>query len=657
MSQANSENEGKKKAIIISVSQYEDLPPLGFCKNDGNEMYDVLLKQGYEIPENMKLVGEVDFLTLRDSILRFFKNDTIKPKDTLVFYFSGHGVTGPSGDTYLASSEINRNNPYRRGIPFDDLAKWRDSTVSNRVVTILDCCFSGADELASNSDEFTKMAAKGEEEAANIGRGAMDKKFQEGNGKCILASSLAAQSSYNMTDKPYSAFTNFLIEGLKGGKGKSVDKNGFVTPQTLSDYIFDQLDAHGYNKKQRPISKLQLSGNIILAQHPEFVKAQNNTGVAISKTGIWTEMKKSIKYALTVCKKESVLGPFEKLTIQKILYLGDMLLKIYENSPDSEKAKSKKFKILLNNLLKMNEKKLEQFCKDLYAHEKKISLNQNSLEYLFADPLEMQEKSFAPILESQIQEQPKTNQEPTITSVNPEIKKIKPILEIDEISNMKQIEEKLTIRHMDQKFTIKIIDERLFEEKPRLFWRVEPKIDSGVIENFSGAKGSYQIEKTLGFLMRIQDLEKLQDAKIYFDYKYPEGKITASIPIMIPNITGEGTFAEHDLVSIYLFDAMYLEKNQNRHGGKPPSPPTFSLIDENGNRQISITKPMTMSKPGFFVRKGTASEFLVERQKKFAKKNWKFLNVTYFYDGWTKEFRYNVSPSKKKRRMTRFFRR
>jgi hypothetical protein len=43
-------NEGKKRALIISISSYADncLPPLDFCEKNGKEMYSLLKTLGYK---------------------------------------------------------------------------------------------------------------------------------------------------------------------------------------------------------------------------------------------------------------------------------------------------------------------------------------------------------------------------------------------------------------------------------------------------------------------------------------------------------------------------------------------------------------------------------------------------------------------------------
>jgi len=146
--------QGKRKALIIGISYYTDtrLEELDFCKNDGEKMYELLksLRDPFEISENNKLIGEVEGVNMIDKIGDFFDDINNHPDDTLLFYYSGHGVPGVD-DTYLASSEIDPDKPYKRGFPFEDLSKMmeKERCTATRVVVILDCCYSGATKLSS----------------------------------------------------------------------------------------------------------------------------------------------------------------------------------------------------------------------------------------------------------------------------------------------------------------------------------------------------------------------------------------------------------------------------------------------------------------------------------------------------------------------------
>jgi tetratricopeptide (TPR) repeat protein len=268
-----SKNKGKKKALIIAISNYDNFPKekqLPFCKNDGEEIYQILQKQGYEIPDDWKLIGTVTSKQLRDAIFDFFRNRT-ESKDTLLFYFSGHGIPDGYGGHYLAPSDIKTDLPEYYGFRFTDLEDQANKSPAKKIITILDCCFSGAAEVKGNEDDVAKSA-----------RSDMERTFKEGDGKCVLASSLADQVSYKKKDEPYSLFTYCLLEGLKGGNGEAINLEGYVTPYSLGNYVYDRITS--IDRRQKPITKTEMSGEIILAYYPQLVQKQEKELARISST-------------------------------------------------------------------------------------------------------------------------------------------------------------------------------------------------------------------------------------------------------------------------------------------------------------------------------------------------------------------------------------
>lgn len=255
------DNRAKRKALIIAVSEYDKqsgLRQLPFCKNDGEAMYNVLQSQ-YDIPEKWVMVGRAEGEKIKNKIYEFFRESANKD-DTLFFYFSGHGVPDNYGDTFLASSDINKDLIDKYGYNFWELENVAiKKTPARNVIVALDCCLAGSANLVDKN---------GTEEATKV-RGNMEKVFREGNGKCILASSLDGQSSYQMEGQNYSRFTWFLLEGLNGGNGEAVDDNGFVTPYKLSNYIYDNIPLLD---QQKPVTKTAMSGDIIIAHYPKLAK-------------------------------------------------------------------------------------------------------------------------------------------------------------------------------------------------------------------------------------------------------------------------------------------------------------------------------------------------------------------------------------------------
>lgn len=174
----------QKKALVIGISDYTNLQKLDFCKNDGKEIYEVLSSLGYEVSDKFRLVGEAKGEKVRDSIYDFFDNVNNNLDDTLLFYYSGHGVPDVDG-MYLASSDTDPDKPYRRGFSFEELTKMIQKSISDKIVVILDCCYSGS----------AKISKGHEDDAAKIGRTAIDEKSRKlplGQGKYILSASQAA---------------------------------------------------------------------------------------------------------------------------------------------------------------------------------------------------------------------------------------------------------------------------------------------------------------------------------------------------------------------------------------------------------------------------------------------------------------------------------
>jgi len=277
-------SEGIKKALIISVSDYQDetLENLKSCKNDGDEMFKVLTDLGYEIPSERKLVGKVNSQDMKEAIIQFYRDGSVKPQDTLLFYFSGHGLLDGYGGRFFANTQTGTSIPEEYGLPFNFLTEQMQKTDSDKTVAILDCCFSGGAAL----DVVNKFSgSKGEEESEKLGREALEKQFAKSQGTCVLASSLSNHLSYMLPDKPFSAFTYFVLEGLKGHKD-AVDSEGCVTPTLLSQFIFSKL-SQIKGITQKPIRNISVAGKIILAQHPKpKIKTESSLNLGKEKTPI-----------------------------------------------------------------------------------------------------------------------------------------------------------------------------------------------------------------------------------------------------------------------------------------------------------------------------------------------------------------------------------
>ena len=260
-----------KRALIIGVSEYDSgtVQGLEFCRNDGKKMEEVLRSINYEVAENSGLIGYVKFGEMRDAIYDFFDRSKARADDILLLYYSGHGVPDTDGDIYLSTSEIDPNEPYRRGFSFNELTKMINNSPSAKIVVVLDCCYSGAARISKGTEESvaTLATAKIDEKTSQL---------QNNKGICLLAASQAAQEAYALKEGEHSIFTYHLLDGLKG---KAVDPKGNVTAESLGKYVHRAIVNLPYEKrpKQTPIRKIEAGDEIILAQYPETIKPKHSS--------------------------------------------------------------------------------------------------------------------------------------------------------------------------------------------------------------------------------------------------------------------------------------------------------------------------------------------------------------------------------------------
>ena len=88
-----------------------------------------------------------------------------------------------------------------------------------------------------------------------------------------MAASQAYQKAFETAQKSHSLFSYYLIEGLKGNE-ETVDKYGYITPDSSSKYVYNRIMLLPPRERpmQKPIRKVEQSGDIILAYYPELAK-------------------------------------------------------------------------------------------------------------------------------------------------------------------------------------------------------------------------------------------------------------------------------------------------------------------------------------------------------------------------------------------------
>jgi hypothetical protein len=228
---------GRKWAVIVGIDKYmKEVTPLRCATNDAREFSKALVEsQGFEEDDVFLLTSDQSGNRLPDksSMVRWISHvkQHAGPRDTFVFYFSGHGMD-MDHESYLLTYEAD---PFSRetlevsSLKITDLTRFIDDIKAGTKLVFVDACRSDPRTGKGDSDNrlseaFSKsLVIKGQKEAAA--------------GEEIAAtffSCKVSQRSYEWTEKSMGFFTYFLCKGLRG---EAADNRGAITLNSLEEYL------------------------------------------------------------------------------------------------------------------------------------------------------------------------------------------------------------------------------------------------------------------------------------------------------------------------------------------------------------------------------------------------------------------------------------
>jgi formylglycine-generating enzyme required for sulfatase activity len=240
----------KKMALLIGVSEYgAGIPPLLSALNDVEAMERVLQNPNLGNFAQVERLLNPDSVAMRIAIQELFKN--AGKEDLLLFFFSGHGITNDDNHLYLATRNTAKDNFEATAVDANFIQTQSKSCYSKRQVLILDACYSGA----FANGWHTK----------SIG---VDIKKQLGaEGRVVLTSSGATQTSFAQEGATLSLYTQYLVEGIETGAADT-DNDGNIHVQELHTYAKAKVQAVKPN--MTPDIILDKEGyNILLAYAPK----------------------------------------------------------------------------------------------------------------------------------------------------------------------------------------------------------------------------------------------------------------------------------------------------------------------------------------------------------------------------------------------------
>ena len=261
-------------AVIVGVADYPGTSnDLSYTDDDAIALYNSLLEDDLRwSPDRMQLL--VDSQGSSDAIynaLSAFASEG-GPEDTLLFFFSGHGTTGVDSapldeidgyDEYLCSY----GSSLSEYISDDDLSEWLSLVPMERIIVLLDTCYSGGQiKTVIEGDRAAKslnpgpppaMADAFEDDLRKIGQNGIKPQDLDDLDKQIVVLSSSDDDQLSWEFGPpiaHGLFSYYLVEGLSGPADEEGNFDGDVTASEAFDYLATRVAEMSelYDLNQQP---------------------------------------------------------------------------------------------------------------------------------------------------------------------------------------------------------------------------------------------------------------------------------------------------------------------------------------------------------------------------------------------------------------------
>lgn len=241
--------------VSIGVSKYRNSSyNLKYAAKDAQD----ILEYSQSISSKYK---EIKTLSLLDAQVNREGLDTVNtflaasnPDDTVIIFYAGHGVIDDNFDYYLASHDMDFDNPGLKGIPYETLEGLLDGIGARQKLLLIDACHSG--EVDKEDMEKMELENTSVSATARGGIALKNKKvglqnsfqlmqllfadLRRGTGATVISSASGVELAYEGPKWNNGVFTYALLDGLKSGK-TDLDGDSEVTVSELKSYVSDKV--------------------------------------------------------------------------------------------------------------------------------------------------------------------------------------------------------------------------------------------------------------------------------------------------------------------------------------------------------------------------------------------------------------------------------
>lgn len=230
---------GDKWAVVVGINEFSDpsVPTLKYSAKDAKDFYDYLTNPagGNFQKDHVRLLLNKDAtkINIMDALGDSFLPHAAAPGDLVVIYVSTHG-SPPSADVcgvnYVIAHDTQVRKLFATGIEMQQFARLiKERVHTNRVVLVMDTCYSGAGAAAS--------------EHKGIFRSNIDAlKTSQAAGSVVIASSAPDQRAWESDNLHNSYFTRYFIDSLSSDGSKGTIEQAFASmrPKVQGDVLRDK---------------------------------------------------------------------------------------------------------------------------------------------------------------------------------------------------------------------------------------------------------------------------------------------------------------------------------------------------------------------------------------------------------------------------------
>ncbi|MFW6295667.1 MAG: eIF2A-related protein, partial [Halothece sp.] len=216
--------------ILVGVNTYQDeqFPSLQFSALDCQGLAEAL-EDGTELLAEKQLRIYHDFASETPELKTILNSleevvQKARSEDTLLFYFSGHGMLDPkTQQAVLCLADTRKDALLTTGLKLSELLHLFSQCSAHQQLVWLDACHSGGMTLRLNP---TSQLVE-----------ALQQQAQKSQGFYALLSCDRGQQSWEFPELGHGVFTYYLICGLKG---EAADEKGAIAVDSLYRYVYHQ---------------------------------------------------------------------------------------------------------------------------------------------------------------------------------------------------------------------------------------------------------------------------------------------------------------------------------------------------------------------------------------------------------------------------------